>query len=171
MQHFEEMLDIVDLNDQVIQSLPRAVVYEKKLCSQMRSIWLIIKNEQGQFWIPRRSWNLPQLPGYLDGSVVGHVQAGETYEQALIRESSEEIGHDLTGISYKFLGKLTPHQHQSFCFASVYECVMQQEPLHWNRDDICEWFWMSPEEILMRYEQGEKIKDTLPIILKQFYIR
>ena len=96
MEHYDEILDIVDVHDQVIQSMPRALVYQKNLCSQMRSIWLIIKNEQGQLWIPRRSWTLKQLPGYLDGSVVGHVRAGETYEQALIRESLEEIGYDLT---------------------------------------------------------------------------
>ncbi len=171
MAHYDEMLDIVDVNDCVIESLPRSLVYQKNLCAQMRSVWLVIKNDEGKIWIPRRNWNLSQLPGYLDGSVVGHVRAGETYEQALIRESEEEIGHDLTGVSYKLLGKLTPQQHQSFCFASVYECVMSEEPKNWNRDDICEWSWMSPQEILTRFDQGEKIKDTLLIVIKQFYTK
>ena len=169
MQHYDEILDIVDHNDQVIQSLPREIVYQNNLCSQMRSIWLIIRNSQGQLWIPRRSWSLNLLPGHLDGSVVGHVRAGETYEKALIREAIEEIGHDLTGVSYRLLGKLTPHEHQSFCFSAVYECVMDQAPENWNRDDICEWSWMSPQEILNRLQQGEKMKDTLPILVKHFY--
>lgn len=170
MQHYDEILDIVDSNDQVITSMPRAQVYEKKLCSQIRSIWLMIKNDQGQLWIPRRSWTLRQLPGHLDGSVVGHVRAGESYEQALIRESIEEIGNDLTGVSYKLLGKLTPQDHQTFCFSSVYECSMDQAPEGWNRDEICEWSWMTPEEIMNLHDQGEKMKGTLPIVIKEFYL-
>lgn len=169
MKPFEEILDIVDSNDQVIQSMPKDLVYKKNLCSQMRSIWLIIKNEQGQLWIPRRSWNLSQLPGHLDGSVSGHVQAGESYEQALFRESFEEVGIDLKDVTYRLLGKLTPQEHKAFCFATVYECTLKQEPLNWNRDEICEWSWMSPEELLKRCSAGEKVKDTLPIIVKHFY--
>lgn len=167
--HYDEILDIVDDNDRVIRSMPRAQVYQNNLCSQMRSIWLMIRNSQGQLWIPRRSWSLAQLPGHLDGSVVGHVRAGESYEEALLRESFEEIGQDLSKISYRLLGKLTPQQHKSFCFATVYECCMDQAPQNWNKDDICEWFWMTPQELLQRWQEGEKVKDTLPILVKHFY--
>lgn len=169
-EHENEMLDIVDSNDEVVHSMPRALVYQKNLYAQIRSIWLIIKNDKGQLWIPRRSWNLKQLPGHLDGSVSGHVQAGETYEQALIREATEEIGCDLSGMTYQLLGKLTPQEHKTFCFSTVYECVMPQAPECWNRDEICEWKWMRPEEIIQKYEQGEKIKSSLPIIIKHFYL-
>lgn len=165
----EEMLDIVDQYDQVITSLPRSVVYQDALFSQMRSVWLLLKNKKGQLWIPRRAYDRPILPGHLDGSVVGHVQAGETYEQALIRETKEEVGFDITDKSYTYLGKLTPSEHNTFCFAAVYECVVKVAPRNWNTQEFCEWFWISPQKLQQAIQAGEKVKSALPIILKNFY--
>lgn len=165
----EEMLDIVDKNDQVLYSLPRSEVYKKNLCSQMRSVWLLLKNEKGQLWIPRRAFNRERLPGHLDGSVVGHVQAGESYEQALFREAIEEVGISMHDFSYKLLGKLTPEKDDVFCFATVYEAEIMQEPQAWSRIEFMEWFWLYPQEILQRVDDQDKVKDTLPIIIKKFY--
>lgn len=169
LEHFDEMLDIVDNNDCVTGSMHRALVYQKNLCSQIRAVWLIIRNDQGQLWIPRRSWKVQLLPGHLDGSVVGHVRAGESYEQALLREAQEEIGCDMSMTPYRLLGKLTPAQHKTFSFFTVYECTLNEAPQNWNRDDIGEWYWMTPQEVLDKLEQGEKMKDGLPIVIKEFY--
>lgn len=169
MKQVEEILDLVDDQDRVINSLPRSEVYQKGLCHQMRAVWLLLKNSEGKFWIPRRCYSRGHLPGYLDGSVVGHVKAGETYEQALIREALEEIGIDINQMNYHYIGKITPHEDKSFCFASVYELEMDEAPQNWNRDEFCEWFWLSPEEIMSKFAQGECIKDSLPLIIQKFY--
>lgn len=165
----QEILDIVDVSDQVITTMPRSLVYQQHLYAQIRSVWLIIKNQEGKLWIPRRSWDLQQLPGYLDCSVSGHVQAGESYEQALAREALEEIGCDIAELDYRLIGKLTPHEHQAFSFSMVYECSMTQHPENFNRAEICEWQWLSVQELHQLYLQGEKIKSNLPVILKHFY--
>lgn len=165
----EEILDIVDKNDHVIESLPRSVVYARQLFTQMRSIWLLIKNEKGQFWIPRRAYDRKILPGYLDGSVVGHVQAGENYKEALIRETYEEVGFDITTKSYRYLGKLSPHVHHTFCFAAVYECTVKVAPRNWNQYEFCEWSWVTLEQLRDRISAGELVKDTLSVILQEFY--
>jgi len=168
--HVEEYVDLVDQNDCVVQTMARSEVYQKNLCSMLRSVWLIIKNEQGQLWIPRRSLTMDRLPGYLDGSVSGHVRSGESYEQALFRETQEEAGIDLSAYGViSLLGKLTPHEHNAFCFAVVYELTLPDAPQNWNRDDIAEWYWFTPEELRRQFTQGDKFKDMLPIILEQFY--
>jgi len=169
MKKFEEILDLVDHNDCVIKTIPLSLAYQQNLCSQIRSVWLIIKNDEGKLWIPRRSFNVERLPGYLDGSVAGHVRSGETYEQALLREVQEEIGYNLQFHEYRLLGKLTPNEHKSFSFASVYEYVTKQAPENWNRHDIGEWYWMSPQEIIDRCQNGEKAKSILPLIIEYFY--
>ena len=165
----DELLDIVDEQDQVIGSMLRSDVYRQKLYTQMRSIWLMIKNSQGQLLILRRSYDRPHLPGYLDGAVAGHVQAGETYEQALFREASEELNIDMDKIPYRVLGKLTPLQDKVFCFAQVYEAELEDIPENWNREEFCECFWAAPQEILEKIKDGDKHKDSLPIVLRAFY--
>jgi isopentenyldiphosphate isomerase len=166
----EEFLDLVDENDCVVQTVPRSYVYQNNLCSQMRSVWLLMKNKQGQFWIPRRSMTVNRLPGHLDGSVVGHVQAGETYQQALIREAQEEIRIDISKDSFKYLGKLTPHEHGAFCFAAIYELEIDSAPKNWNKDEIGDWYWMTADQILERCTDDEKFKDSLPMIINHFYL-
>lgn len=166
----DELLDLVDRDDRAVCTMPRTQVYEKNLCAQMRSVWLMIKNTQGQLWIPRRSLTATRLPGYLDGSVCGHVQAGESYQQALVRETLEEVGIDISQASYRYLGKLTPHEHGSFCFAAVYEYELDEPPVNWNRADIAEWYWMTPEEIVHRHAQRDNVKDTLSLVVQHFYM-
>lgn len=170
MVHQEEYVDLVDHNDCVVQTCARSYVYQNNLCSQMRSVWLFIKNKEGQFWIPRRSMKVARLPGHLDGSVVGHVQAGETYEQAMIREAQEEIGIELQEGTFKYLGKLTPHEHQAFCFSAVYEMEIDNAPKNWNREEIGDWYWMTAQQIIDRCDEQEKFKDTLPKIIYHFYL-
>ncbi|MBI2344870.1 NUDIX hydrolase [Candidatus Dependentiae bacterium] len=168
--HQEECLDLVDNNDCVVQTLERSYIYQNNLCSQMRSVWLFIKNKDGQFWIPRRSMKVQRLPGHLDGSVVGHVQAGETYDQAMIRETNEEIGIDLHQTTFTYLGKLTPHEHGAFCFSAIYEMELEEAPKNWNREEIGDWYWMTAKQIIQRCNRDEKFKDTLPKIIAHFYL-
>ncbi len=68
----------------------------------------MIRNKDGQFWIPRRCSTKQNSPSSLDGSTVGHVSSGETYEQAMIRETQEELNLDISCMAYRSIGKLTP---------------------------------------------------------------
>ncbi|MBI2352987.1 NUDIX hydrolase [Candidatus Dependentiae bacterium] len=165
----DELLDLIDDQDNIIATLPRSEVYEKKLCAHIKAIWLFIKNSKGELWIPRRSYARSHLPGYLDGSVVGHVSSGESYQEAMIREAKEEVGLDITKYDYQFLGHMSPKKDAVFCFSSVYEMIIDHPIEHWNRDEFCEWFWISPRDLLKKIEAGDKCKDTLPIILKKIY--
>ena len=165
----DEILDLVDENDNVIKSMFRSEIYEKNLTSHIRAVWLMIKNKNGQLWIPRRSYKKKLLPGYLDGSVVGHVKSGESYKEALIREGIEEINIDLSNHDLKFLGKLTPLKDNVFCFFELYEITCKVAPKNWCRNEFCEASWKNPQELFDAIKNGEKAKGAFPQILTKFY--
>lgn len=66
-------------------------------------IHCIITNSKGQWLLQKRSMDKDVQPGKWDTSVGGHVQAGESIEDALKREVMEEVGIDILSHECKFL--------------------------------------------------------------------
>lgn len=163
----DELLDLVDEHDHVIRQEWRSVIQDKKL-KYIRGVAGFLKNARGQLWIPRRCAEKPILPLALDMSVSGHVGAGESYEQAFIRELEEEIGLKADKIAYHFLGKLSPIKDKTCCFVSVFEIPFDGEPTYSSKD-FCQASWLYPHEILEQITRGEKSKSGLPIMIQHFY--
>jgi 16S rRNA (adenine1518-N6/adenine1519-N6)-dimethyltransferase len=87
-----EMFDVVDENDRVIGSKPRNEVHVNKLRHRAVHIWLF--NKSGELFLQKRSpWKLDH-PGLWCSSTAGHLNSGESYEDAAHREMMEEIGVD-----------------------------------------------------------------------------
>jgi 16S rRNA (adenine1518-N6/adenine1519-N6)-dimethyltransferase len=97
-QHGDEIFPLVDENDDVIGSMSRDEVHARN--ERHRAIHVQIFNEAGEVFLQKRSIWKDRSPGKWDSSTAGHVDAGETYEQAARRELMEEIGVEV--------GALTP---------------------------------------------------------------
>lgn len=167
----DELLDIVNEDDEVIDVLPRSIAYQRQILFSLRAIWFFIKNKDGKFWIPRRVGTKKILPHYLDGSAVGHVSSGETYEESLIREVQEELCVDITYLPYTYVGKLTP-KDGAICFINIFELIVPNDfIIDYNQNDFSEFFWLSAQEIIQKNQEGELMKDTLPLIMKRFYCK
>lgn len=165
----DELLDIVNEQDQVIQVMTRSKAYAENKLKSLRAAWLLIKNQDGKFWIPRRHASKKLMPNHLDGSACGHVSSGESYEQAMIREAQEELNIDVTHLPYKFIGKITPEQG-SACFIEVFELQVSNDfVFDYNQDDFSEFYWLSAREIIEKMKAGEKMKLTLAVIIQKFY--
>ena len=85
-----EFLDIVNENDEVITKASKDEVYEK--FRPHRIVHVLIFNDKGEMALQLRSKNKHFFPHYWSTAVGGHVQSGETYEQAALREFREELG-------------------------------------------------------------------------------
>src|SRR3990167_1715083 len=90
----DEYLDLVDDNDIVIGKKKRSEVYAEHL-SNFRVVNAFVINTKGELWIPRRAAHKRVFPLCLDMSMGGHVETGDSYEQAFARETREELNIDV----------------------------------------------------------------------------
>lgn len=163
----DELLDIVNNHDVVVGTQLRTEVYQKK-SHHFRAINAFIINDQGQLWIPRRVATKVLFPLALDSSVGGHVQSGESYDQAFERELHEELRLTMNDVDCRVRAYLTPSQHNVAAFMMVYEIRTNEVPLY-NQEDFCEYFWLSPEELIEKIEAGEPAKSDLIKLVKLLY--
>ncbi len=89
-QRSDEDFDIVDADDRVIGARHRDEVHARDL--RHRAVHILLSNESGDLLLQKRSPWKDRNPGLWDSSTAGHVDSGETYEQAAHRELREEIG-------------------------------------------------------------------------------
>ena len=104
------------------------------------------------------------FPLSLDTSVGGQVSAGEEYEQAFIRELHEELNIHIHEVRYRYIAKLTPHEHNVSAFMHLYMIVTNKSP-NYNPDDFISAQWYKVDEVLNLIAQGTPSKNDLPVIL------
>lgn len=164
----EELLYLVDENDEVLGSQVRyGETYQKR--KNFRVINAFIQNSKGELWIPRRAAGKRMYPLALDASVGGHVTFGDSYEETLLKETSEEINMDLKEFPYELLGYLSPFKLTGIsAFMNVYLIKSDVVP-NYNPDDFCEYFWLKPVELVKWIEGGEPAKSDLAFLVKHFF--
>jgi isopentenyl-diphosphate delta-isomerase type 1 len=85
-----EILEIIDSDDNVIGTATRAEIH--KSGRMHRAVHIFVFNAAGEIYVQKRSESKDRHPGKLDSSAAGHVDPGESYHGAAVRELLEEIG-------------------------------------------------------------------------------
>jgi 16S rRNA (adenine1518-N6/adenine1519-N6)-dimethyltransferase len=125
-----ELLDIVDEHDQVVGTAPYSDAYSKQL--PHRIVHVLIRNDSGAMVLQKRSQQKSFCPGHWSTAVGGHVQAGESYEQAAQRETREELGVELP---LNFLGKQKYEVNGLVKFLGVFEAIFNG-PFDINPEEV-----------------------------------
>ena len=86
----DEYFDVVDENDVVIDRQLRSEVH--RLGLRHRAVHILVFNERGELFLQQRSLSKDTCPGLWDSSSSGHVDSGESYAAAAVRELGEELG-------------------------------------------------------------------------------
>ncbi len=134
----EEMLEIVDKAGEVIGRASRAVIHGNNSLLH-RVVHVIVVNSSGDILLQKRSMNKDVAPGRWDTSVGGHVDAGETVEDALAREMEEELG--ISGKDIRFLYTYIHSNLYESELVSTYECL-HEGPFNFSKEEIDEvGFW------------------------------
>ena len=101
-----EMFDVVDSLDRVVGQECRTNVHKKNLFHRAVHVFIILPS--GNFIIQQRSSQKDIDPYLWTSSCSGHVDAGEIYESAAVRECLEELGIDIKAQSFKEIFRCSP---------------------------------------------------------------
>jgi len=137
-----EMVPVVESTGLVVGRTDRKTAHEHSLLHPV--IHLLVINRSGEVYLQKRSDSKELCPGLWDCAVSGHVIFGESFLDALFRESAEELNFT----------KYNPIQLGSHLF----ECQTEKElsavyaavgsfKLNPNPDEVQEGAWWKSEDI------------------------
>ncbi len=172
----KEFLDIIDKNDIVIDLKSRDDIHCLGLRHREVHVWLFDKNQNIYF---QKSSARKSSAGLFDASIGAHVDKGENYLTAAVRETKEESGmvikaEDLiflkkvSGISkYKYLNKINNFIRSIY----IYKYPVSKEQLKHDEDET-DGFYKFSIDFLSNMNDKEKAKfhkfvptNELPYIL------
>jgi len=145
MNSVDERFDIVDASDRVIGSAPRSEIHGRGLLHRAVHLWLY--DPTGRILLQRRSLSKDREPGKWTSSVSGHVNTGEEYDTAMLREIPEEIGvpagscRDFGRVGY-FPACRGTDQEFVWLYRAVHAGPFQPDP-----SEVAGLEWFSPDEL------------------------
>ncbi len=153
-----EQLD-VQAGATVVGRIERAAA--RPLGLRTRAVHLNAWTPDGKLWIARRAMNKSTDPGMWDALVGGLVSAGETLDEALVRECAEEAGLDPADIAHRAPLRTILRMHRRLPEGYqvedllVADCVLAPEVRPANRDgEVEEIAVVSPAELLAMLDAG-----------------
>jgi isopentenyldiphosphate isomerase/intracellular septation protein A len=134
----EEWFPLVDEGGNTIGKISRKMAHSKP-GNLHPVVHLHVVNRRGEIYLQKRPSTKDVQPGKWDTSVGGHVELSESIEQALSRESKEELG----------LENFTPYPLANYRWDSAVESELVfsfiaviDPPIHFNQEEIADGrFW------------------------------
>ena len=131
MPKSEDIFDVVDASDNVVASMPRSAVHAQGLMH--RASHIIVFNGVGgdcgnagadalgrKILLQKRSPEKDLYPNLYTTSCSGHVDSGEDYDTAAVREMREETGVSISAADLLRIGKISPCAETGNEFTFVY---------------------------------------------------
>lgn len=158
MSAADEILDIVDENDQVIGQSPRGEAYARGL--RHRAVFVQARDADGRVFVHRRTATKLVFPSLYDMFVGGVVGAGESYDDAALREAEEELG--VSGLPRPvFLFKfLYDDGAGATWWSAVYE-VRCELPVRPQAEEVAWHDFLTEDELTARLGEWEWVPDGL----------
>jgi len=141
---------VVDEEDHVIGKETREKCHNNQLIH--RSVYIFLNNSKKGIFIQKRSIMKDLYPGYYTGSASGHVNFGETYDQAAFRELEEELG---IKAHLRRIGKFKCFSEIEKEISTVYLCNYDGD-ITINEDEISQGLFLNLKQIDEDIKRGKK---------------
>lgn len=139
----DEWFDVVNERDEVIGRERRAVVHARGLWH--RAVHILIFNAAGQVFLQKRSMLKDMAPGCWDSSCSGHLDSGEDYDAAAVRELGEELGLSVSSCPKRILREHARIE-TGWEFVWVYR-LLHEGPFVLHPAEIERGEWRTPSEV------------------------
>ncbi|MEU5464920.1 NUDIX domain-containing protein [Streptomyces althioticus] len=154
----DEILDIVDEHDRVIGQAPRGEAYARGL--RHRCVFVLARDAEDRVFVHRRTPTKLVFPSLYDMFVGGVVGAGETYDEAALREAEEELGvSGLPAPSHLFTFLYDDDGSRTW-WSAVYE-VRCEPSVHPQAEEVAWHAFLPEEEVQRRLGEWEWVPDGL----------
>ena len=142
----EEWFDVVNERDEVIRRATRREVHATGLWH--RAVHVLVFDSRGRVFLQKRSMLKDLSPGKWDSSCSGHLDAGEDYDAAAIRELAEEIGVRITAPPERWF-RIEACEPTGWEFVWVYR-LNYDGPITIDPLEIQYGEWVAPAEVSAR---------------------
>lgn len=125
-----------------------------------RAVYAFIIDNNGNVLLQKRSANKKLWPNMWDVTVGGHVDSGEFGRQALIRETKEELGIEISDEDIKYLVGSTSINEQGDIINKHYnECYLITKNIDVSnvviqKEEVSEVKYFSREELIKRIDNN-----------------
>ncbi len=164
-RYSEELMDIVNEKDEIVGKASQEEIYTKHLAH--RIVHVLLFNKNGEIALQLRSKKKKFTPGHWSTSAGGHVQSGETYEQAASRECEEELGFKPNlKLLYKDIYNDPRFEMKKFLetFKVIYSGQFKINPKEVEKIEF-----FSLEKIQKMIDSGEKFHPELLFLLEKHF--
>lgn len=147
----EELFPVVDEDGNQISVAPRSICHDGKSMLLHPVVHMHLYNDKGELFLQKRAMSKDLLPGFWDTSVGGHINPRENTEDALRRETHEELG--LKEFSFEFIAKYIWESVRERELVYSFRGNAARLPLI-NKDEIQEGRFWNMEEIRAHTGKG-----------------
>lgn len=170
-----ELLTWLDENLEPLGTVPREEAHSRGLLHGVVHCWVVSRREDGiRIWFQQRAHTKKDFPDYYDIAVGGHIDAGESHQDAILREMREEIGLSAVPGELRFLGctreelRVGDFFDREAGYVYLYE---SPDPIFMPGEEVTRMIWLPLEELVRKETEGAETVTAYDAAGRQLLIR